>query len=98
MEHIIQFAVSVDDDRIMKLAEQAAANELVKQFKDGGERAGYYTSDRWKSKVFDEVTRELVAEISGTQVDEMAQMVADKLFRSQKFREKVAYALAERGQ
>ena len=96
MEHIIQFAVSVDDDRIMKLAEQAAANELVKQFKSRGARVGYYSDDVWKSRVFDAVTRELVAEISGTQVNEMAQMVADKLFRSQKFREKVADTLAER--
>ena len=29
MEHIIQIAVSVDDERIMALAEQAAAKELV---------------------------------------------------------------------
>ena len=98
MEHIIQFAVSVDDDRIMKLAERAAADELVKQFKSRDARVGYYAGDAWKSRVFDAVTRDLVREISGTQVNEMAQTVADKLFRSQKFREKVADALAERGQ
>lgn len=44
MEHIIQIAVSVDDGRIMALAEQAAAKELVEQFK--GEYADYYSGQR----------------------------------------------------
>lgn len=95
MEHIIQFAVSVDDDRITELAEQAAADELVKQYK----QSRYdYRADAWKERLTERVVSEIVAEVMGTRADEVAGMVADKLFKSQKFREKVAGQLAERGE
>lgn len=93
MEHIIQIAVSVDDGRIMALAEQAAANELVKQFT--GERSGYYRDQRWKSGLSQTVVERLVEEVPR---DDIAEAVADRLFRSQKFREKVAGKIAERGE
>ena len=93
MEHIIQIAVSVDDERIMALAEQAAAKELVEQFK--GEHADYYSSQRWKIEMSEEVIERLVREVPQ---DAIANAVANKLFRSQKFREKVAGKIAERGE
>ena len=93
MEHIIQIAVSVDDDRIMALAEQAAAKELVEQFK--GEHADYYRDQRWKSSLSQAVVERLVEEVPR---DDIAEAVADRLFRSQKFREKVACKIAERGE
>ena len=93
MEHIIQIAVSVDDDRIMALAEQAAAKELVNQFK--GEHADYYSKQRWKTDLSEKVIERLVEEASQ---DAIAEAVADRLFRSQKFREKVACKIAERGE
>ena len=93
MEHIVQFAVSVDDDRIMELAEQAAAKELVNQFK--GDYADYYSGQRWKTELSEEVIERLVREVPQ---DAIANAVANKLFRSQKFREKVAGKIAERGE
>lgn len=94
MEHIIQIAVSVDDDRIAALAEQAAAREIVKRFIDG---TGTY-SRSWTSVISDKVVSIIVNEISESGYDGIAESVADKLFRSQRFREKVAAALAERGE
>lgn len=96
MEHIIQFAVSVDDDRITELAEQAAASELVRQYKEGQYR--YEPRDAWKDRLTERVVAAIVAEVMETIADEVVGMVADKLARSQKFREKVAGQLAERGQ
>ena len=93
MEHIIQIAVSVDDERIMVLAEQAAAKELVNQFK--GEHADYYRDQRWKSSLSQAVVERLVEEVPR---DDIAEAVAYRLFRSQKFREKVAGKIAERGE
>lgn len=93
MEHIIQIAVSVDDDRIVALAEQAAAKEIVKSFKD--ETGGYTRA--WVSRLSGQVVEAIVSEMSADGYDEIAVEVAGKLMRSQKFREKVAAALAERG-
>lgn len=92
MEHIIQIAVSVDDERIMALAEQAAAKELVNQLKGGRD---YYREQRWKKDLSQEVVDRLVKEACQ---DDIAEAVADRLFRSQKFREKVAGKISERGE
>lgn len=93
MEHIIQIAVSVDDDRIAALAEQAAAKEIVRNFIDA---TGGYTR-AWTQKLSGQVVEAIVSEMAADGYDEIAEEVAARLTRSQKFREKVAAALAERG-
>lgn len=94
MEHIIQIAVSVDDDRIAELAEQAAANEIVKKFIN--ETGGYART--WTQRISRQVIEAIVSEMSADGYDEIAVEVATRLTRSQKFREKVAAALSERGE
>ena len=86
MEHIIQIAVSVDDDRIEALAEKAAANELVKRFIDD---TGRY---RWRDRMQEAVTSSIIEALSGDGYSEIAEAVAVRLSRSQKFRDKVAEA------
>lgn len=86
MEHIIQIAVSVDDDRIEALAEKAAANELVKRFID---ETGRY---RWRDRVQEAVTSSIIKALSGDGYSEIAEAAASRLSRSQKFRDKVAEA------
>lgn len=93
MEHIIQIAVSVDDDRIAALAEQAAAKEIVKNFIN---ETGRYTRS-WTQKLSGQVVEAIVSEMAADGYDEIAGEVAARLTRSQKFREKVAAALSERG-
>ena len=94
MEHIIQISVSVDDGRIAELAEQAAAKELVKRFMS--ETGGYMRS--WTSTLSERVSEAIASEMAEDGYDEIADAVASKLVRSQKFREKVAAALSERGE
>ena len=86
MEHIIQIAVSVDDDRIEALAEKAAANELVKRFIDD---TGRY---RWRDRMQEAVTSSIIEALSGDGYSEIAEAVAVRLSRSKKFRDKVAEA------
>lgn len=93
MEHIIQIAVSVDDDRIAALAEQAAAKEIVRNFIDA---TGGYTR-AWTQKLSRQVVEAIVSEMAADGYDEIAGEVAARLTRSQKFREKVAAALSEGG-
>ena len=94
MEHIIQIAVSVDDDRITALAEQAAAKEIVRNFTN--EMGGYTRA--WTQKLSRQVIEAIVSEMSAGGYDEIADEVAARLARSQKFREKVTAALSERGE
>ena len=94
MEHIIQISVSVDDDRIAALAEQAAAKKIVKDFIN---ETGRYTRS-WTQKLSGQVVEAIASEMSADGYDEIVDAVASKLTRSQKFREKVAAALAERGE
>lgn len=86
MEHIIQIAVSVDDDRIEALAEKAAANELVKRFIDD---MGRY---RWRDRMQEAVTSSIIEALSGDGYGDIAEAAAARLSRSQKFRDKVAKA------
>ena len=93
MEHIIQIAVSVDDDRIAELAEQAAAKEIVKNFVN--ETGGYTRT--WTQKLSRQVVEAIVSEMAADGYGEIAEEVAARLTRSQKFREKVVSALENRG-
>ena len=86
MEHIIQIAVSVDDDRIEALAEKAAANELVKRFID---ETGRY---RWRDALTERIVSSIIEVLSGDGYSEIAEAVAVRLSRSKKFRDKVAEA------
>ena len=86
MEHIIQIAVSVDDDRIEALAEKAAANELVKRFID---ETGRY---RWRDALTERIVSSIIEVLPGDGYSEIAEAVAVRLSRSQKFRDKVAEA------
>lgn len=94
MEHIIQIAVSVDDDRIAALAEQSAAKEIFKNFIN--ETGGYTRA--WTQKLSRQVVEAIMSEMAAVGYDGIAEEVAARLTRSQKFREKVAAALAERGE
>lgn len=94
MEHIIQISVSVDDGRIAELAEQAAAKELVKRFVS--ETGGYTRS--WTRKLSEQAVEAIVSEMAAGGYDEIAEEVAARLTRSQKFREKIVAAMAERSE
>lgn len=95
MEHIIQFAVSVDDDRISELATAAAAKELVNEYKKE-ENEDFYGRGYWIAKIKRSVIEEIVKEILGVRMDDVVEEVAARAMRSKAFREKVAIAIASR--
>ena len=95
MDHIIQFAVSVDDKRIKELAEAAAAKGLVEDFKkDYGSGYGYQKA--WIGYIKRDVVDRLVAEFLEKSDDDLAEMVAGRLIRTSKFREKVSEKVSEK--
>lgn len=95
MEHIIQFAVSVDDARIAELATEAAAKELVRQYKKK-EGDDFYGYAGWVIRLKRVVTDEIVKDILGSGMDDVVEEVATRAIRSKTFREKVAIAIASR--
>ena len=98
MEHIIQFAVGIDDDAIVKNvtkhAEESITKELTQQVRDRLFESGYYKqhatekdplnaySDRLLTKWLDDHKDEIV--------DKAAKFLAEKLARTKVVKERVA--------
>lgn len=98
MEHIIQIAVSCDDERIVRLAEESAANQLVKKVVDHyeGNRRGYYSRRSVEEMIADNATQKVVDQVVRIHLDRIADKVAERLSRSKAFREKVAAGISDR--
>lgn len=98
MEHIIQIAVSCDDESIVRLAEESAANQLVKKVMDHyeGSRRGYYSGRSVEKMIADNATQQVVDQVVRIHLDRIADKAAERLSRSKAFRDKVAAAVADR--
>lgn len=97
MEHIIQIAVSCDDERIARLAEESAARQLVDKVREHYEGGGRVYRARPVEKIIaDDATRQVVDLVIGEHLDKIADMAAERLSRSKAFREKVAASVSDR--
>lgn len=95
-DHIITISVSVDDENIARIAENAAAKQIVDEILDKQAK-----KDRWgnlcrneyyekKQQIINRVVEQAKQELmSDSLIDRIANEVTDKLFRSKAFREKV---------
>ena len=93
MEHIVQFAVSIDDNRITELVTQNAENEIIKDLKQDVANKlfnpPYYKGNADpKRDNLSCFTENLVKEFLETNkeyiIDKAAAMLADRLARSKK--------------
>lgn len=96
-EHIIQISVSCDDETIVKLAEESAAKQLVKEIFDE-ESGSWHASGRSEAirKIKDDATRQLIDIVIEEHLDTIAKLVAERLSRSKAFREKTAELIVEK--
>lgn len=60
MEHILQFAVSIDENRIVKAAEEQATKKVVEQIKA---RADLFAKETWGDSALKKIFREEVARV-----------------------------------
>lgn len=80
MEHIVQFAIGVDDDAIKKICEDKAAEQIIKDVTDFSHGKGYYgrlndTPEQLKSlfvEAIDKYVKEHAEEITKEAIKEVA--------------------------
>ena len=96
MEHIVQFAISIDDDAIVKIVSEKAEREIIKDLKQDVANKifmkDYYRQNADPKKdrlsVFSEnIVREFFEENKEYIIDKAADKLADKLARSKKGKE-----------
>lgn len=92
MEHIVQFAISIDDERITANVEQNAEKQIVKDLKQEVLNklltSRYYhgsaTQDDPFSSLSESIIKQVFKEHEEQIIDKAAALLADKLARSKK--------------
>ena len=90
MEHIIQFGITIDDERIKSSVESAAVKELA-----GDLKAQIFSMNRWTGDIngFNAVVEDIVKDVFAEHKDEIirlaAELVADSMKHSKVYREKL---------
>ena len=94
MEHIVQFAVSIDDDRIQKIMEESAAKQIADDIKSVSHGVKNYSGDLNKEpenlkKLFKESIDEYVKE----NADKIIEIVVPELVKNMMKTKKVKEAI-----
>ena len=90
MEHILQFAVSIDDDGIKKRIEESAKKQITEDISKDIKKT-IINSYSWSTNALTEYGEKLVKSVMEQYKDEIiagaVQSVADSIKRSKKYRE-----------
>ena len=96
MEHIVQFAVGIDDDRIQKLMEEAAAKQIIDEIKEFSHGKTYYGNNlNNEPKNLREIFKEEIAQYVKEHADEIISMVVTELSKNMMKTKKVKEAIEE---
>lgn len=90
MEHIIQFGIGIDDERIKNSIEDAAVKEVAKDLKNAILTPGYYGRSGDLGEKTQEIVKEVIEGYKDEIVERAAQIVAETIKRSKKYKEVVA--------
>lgn len=86
MEHILQFAVSIDDETIKRNVEESAVNQVASEL-----AKQVLTKRAYSTTVLNDVGRELIVKAFASYKDqiiaEAAKLLADSVKRSKSFKE-----------
>ena len=89
MEHIIQFGVSIDDDKIEKTVIKAASDHLKTEVREqifSKSKSGW---DRGFTPLIERIVRDVLTEWKQEILEKAAENVADSIKRSKAYKEKV---------
>lgn len=98
MEHVIQFAVRIDDDRIVNLVEANASKQIIGELKQQVANrifsANYYDKNADPSRdQLSEASVKIVSDFlkdnKDNIVERASEILADKMFKSKTIREKI---------
>lgn len=86
MEHIVQFAIGIDDDAVAKRIKESAFDEVVKQLANEARKElpkkGYYPPEvDWKSIIGEQVSKRVQA-IIDERSDEIVEMAVKRVYKS----------------
>lgn len=103
MEHIVQFAISIDDKAIQNRIEEHAytdvLNKLTKNAVDSVfSRSSAYSRELMWEKLLDDALQSFLEERKDEIIDKAANMLADRFQRTKKYREAMGDAIAKDGE
>lgn len=87
MEHIVQFAIGIDDDAIKKRLEESAERDVKEQLAKSAKDAlkskyGAWNYDEAFVRIVNDMALEIVEKYKETIIAESAKILADRVFRS----------------
>ena len=101
MEHIVQFAIGIDDETIRKRVIDCAYDDVVKQLmaevkKDVGLSGGYYhrPKESWHN-IIDRALQDYFNENKDLIIERAAETLANSYKRTKVFKEKMCSAMEE---
>lgn len=103
MEHIVQFAISIDDETIQNRIEEHAytdvLNKLTKNAVDSvfAHSSAYSRELMWE-KLLDNALQSFLEERKDEIIDKAANMLADRFQRTKKYREAMGDAIEKDGE
>lgn len=103
MEHIVQFAIGIDDETIQNRIEEHAysdvLNKLTKNAVDSVfSHSSAYTRDIMWEGLMGEALQSFLEERKDEIIDKAANMLADRFQRTKKYREAMAAVIAKDGE
>lgn len=100
MEHIVQFAVNVDDDRIKQICEESAAKQIAKDIELASHGKDYYGRANESPENLKMLFKDSIDEYVKTHADEIIQgaiqEVAKNMMKTKKVKEAVEKLVEER--
>lgn len=103
MEHIVQFAINIDDKTIQNRIEEHAytdvLNKLTKEAMDSVfSHSSAYTRDIMWEGLMGEALQSFLEERKDEIIDKAANMLADRFQRTKKYREAMGAVIAKDGE
>lgn len=100
MEHIVQFAIGIDDEAIRQRVIDCAYNDVVKQLMAEAKRetrldgTSYWKKESW-SNIIDRALRDYFDENKDTIINLAAEKLVDSYKRTKAFKERMGNAMEE---
>ena len=100
MEHIVQFAIGIDDEAIRERVVEGAYNDVVKNLMDEAKRevklthSSYYYGQSWHN-IIDRALQNYFDENKELIIERAAEKLVDSYKRTKTFKEKMSATLEE---
>lgn len=94
MEHIVQFAIGVDDERIQKIMEESAAQQVLNDIKEFSHGKSYYGNSLNSEPVkLREIFAEKISEYVKEHADEVLELAIKEVAKNMTHTKKVKETL-----